>query len=336
MALKKGFVEALEDVYSDTLRRKEKHVEIPTSIFIEKVDVYMPSLPSIPFYILKGDRFEILKPAQESYSPLVLSLHDFIWVKEEHLEPIQKHVEGIIVKPNDASNALPAEKRAEILRRSAIKVVENLFTNPSPENINKSIKVVRSFVYVMMKDPKAYLLLMRLSSHDPYTLQHSVGTAVNSIILGKKVGLEKEADLHDLGLAGLLHDIGKVRIRKEVINKTGPLTDLEWEEMRQHSREGYNIVKENPKISFRAKRAILEHHESRNGTGYPQGLKEAQIDIFSKIVCISDIFNALTTDRTYSKAKTIFEAFEFMKDNLEHKIDTDIFKELVLIYGGHL
>ncbi|MBI4925826.1 MAG: HD domain-containing protein [Bdellovibrio sp.] len=336
MAHKKIFTEALEDVYSDRLKRKDGFVEVPTSVFIEKVDVYAPDLPNIDFYILKENKFEVLKSAQESYSPLVLSMHDYIWIKEEYIEHVRSHVEGIILKPNDATNALPSGKRMEILRRSAIKVVENLFEKPSPEKINKSIKVVKSFVFLIMKDPKAYLLLTRLSSHDPYTLQHSVGTAVNAIILGKKLKIDKETELNDLGLAGLLHDIGKVRVRKEIINKAGPLTEEEWEEIKKHSREGYEIVKDNSRINFKSKRAILEHHESRNGTGYPQVLKAHQIDLYSKIISICDIFNAITSDRSYAKAKPIYDAFDFMKNNLEHKIDMEIFKELVLIYGGKI
>src|SRR6185437_665742 len=112
---------------------------------------------------------------------------------------------------DSSTSQLPMEKRMEVLRRSAMKVVEDLFENPSTENIDRSVKVVSSFVYVLMKDPKAYLFLSRLSSHDPYTLQHSVGASVNSIILARKIGISNEQDLQDVGLGGLLHDIGKVK-----------------------------------------------------------------------------------------------------------------------------
>jgi HD-GYP domain-containing protein (c-di-GMP phosphodiesterase class II) len=223
-----------------------------------------------------------------------------------------------------------------MMRRSALMVCEDLFENPSKENITRSTKVVGSFVYLLMKEPQSYLLLSKLSSHDPYTLQHSVGAAVGSIILGRKIGMSNEKELLDLGLAGLLHDIGKVKVKKEIINKNGPLDEIEWEEMRQHSNEGYLLLKDHPEISERTKRAVLEHHEDKSGTGYPRGIKSAETDIFSRIVCITDIFNALTTDRTYSKARTPFDAFQLMREKLTHKIDGDLFMHLVLIYGGKI
>ncbi|HUP57782.1 MAG TPA: HD domain-containing phosphohydrolase, partial [Bdellovibrionota bacterium] len=221
-------------------------------------------------------------------------------------------------------------------RRSAMMVCEDLFENPTKENITRSTKVVGSFVYLLMKEPQSYLLLSKLSSHDPYTLQHSVGASVATIILGKKIGMTNEKELLELGMAGLLHDIGKVKVKKEIINKNGPLDELEWEEMRQHSNEGYELVKGHPELSDRTKRAILEHHEDKTGTGYPRGLRASETDIFSRIVCICDIFNALTTDRTYSKARTPFDAFQLMREKLGHKIDQELFKHLVLIYGGKI
>ncbi len=335
MSSKLSYSEALESVYVGHLKHDKGYVEISTSLFVEKIDVDMPTLPPIGFYSFKGEKIELLKPPDQPYSPLILSLHETVWVKEGDLDSLRKFAESVILKPT-TSNTLPPQKRMDILRRSAMSVVEDLFESPTQEKIEKSVNVVRSFVYVMMKDPKAYLLLIKLSSHDPYTLQHSVGTAVNAIILARKLGITQDKELLDVGLAGLLHDIGKVRIRKEIINKPGPLTESEWQEMRQHSLEGFEIVKDNPQISARTKRAILEHHEDNIGTGYPSGLKADQIDIFSKIVSICDIFNALTTDRTYAKGRSAFEAFQFMRDKLMHKVDDHIFTQLVMIYGGHV
>lgn len=334
MSSQNPYFDVLQAVYTDRLNRQKDFVEIPTIFFVGKIDVQMPDLPEIAFYLLKGEKVELLKQPKEVYSPLALSLHDAIWIKEDDLELLRRFAEAVILKPGDSAGVLSSDKRMEILRRSAVTVVEDLFQNPTPENINRSTKVVRSFVYVMMKDPKAYLLLIKLSSHDPYTLQHSVGTAVNGIILGKKLGITQEQDLCDLGLAGLLHDIGKVRISKDIINKPGPLSEEEWKIMRRHSEYGYEILKDNAQIAERTKRAVLEHHEDKSGTGYPKGLKSHQMDLYSKIVALADIFNALTTDRPYCKARSAFDAFQFIRDKLSHKVEDTIFKELVKIYGG--
>lgn len=327
---------ALELVNSGRVTRKAGYCEIPTVLFVQKVDVNMPALPPVGFYLMRENGPEKIRDPGQPYSPLALSAFPSVWVREEDLVHITGYTQKLITTPNTESGDLSPQNRMETLRNSAMNVVEDLFVDPSPENIDRSVKVVGSFVYVLMKDPKAYLLLAKLSSHDPYTLQHSVGTAVHCIILARKMGITDEQDLLEVGLGGLLHDIGKVKVRKELINKNGPLDELEWEEMRSHSLEGYEIVKNHPQLTERTKRAILEHHEEKNGTGYPLGLRADEIHPFAKIVCICDIFNALTTNRSYSKARTPFDALQFMKEKLPHKIDDELFRQLVMIYGGKL
>jgi len=331
--------QALEAVYTDRLERKGEFVRVPTALFIDKVDVNMPPLPSIAFYELDAaGQPELLRKSDQPYSPLALSNYEHIWISGEDYSSLKRFAELRILQGNAAPGkpGLPLENRMDVLRKSAIQVVEDLFLHPTPENIERSTKVVSSFVYVMMREPQAYLHLSKLSSHDPYTLQHSVGTSVNSIILGRKVGISDEKELNEIGLGGLLHDIGKIRVKREIINKQGPLDELEWEEMRQHSLAGWEIVKDNPSLTERTKRAILEHHEDKNGTGYPHGVKHDQIAIASRIVGLADIFNALTTNRSYSKARTPFDAFQFIREKLGHKVDDHLFKEMVLVYGGKL
>lgn len=332
-----------DDIKSEAPRA---FLEIPTTVFVDRVDVDMPSLPPIALYVPRSgpaapapdagiDEFVVLRAADQAFSALALTQHATVWVRSEELRRVPGLADRVAAK--SAQNpTLPLDKRMHALRQSAIMVVDDLFEDPSPENVTRSTKVVSTFVHLLMKEPKSYLVLSRLSSHDPYTLQHSVGTAVNCIILAKKLGISGEKELLDVGMAGLLHDIGKVKVKREIINKEGPLDDEEWTEMKTHSAEGYALVKDNPTLSERTKRAILEHHEDRNGTGYPNGAKYDEVDLFSKIVCISDVFNALTTNRSYSKARTPFDALKLMREKLQHKIDEDLFKQMVLVYGGQV
>lgn len=340
-------LQALEQVYAGRLNKKAGYTEVPTALFVDKIDVNMPELPPVGFFKFTGENganIEQLRTPDQPYSPLAISLHQTIWVRDEEMPIVRSFVERLILggSPGAADTGettpltISAEKRMETLRKAAILTVEDLFNNPSPENIKRSTKMVGSFVYVIMKDPKAYQLLAKLSSHDPYTLQHSVGTAVHCIIVGRKVGITAEQDLTELGMAGLLHDIGKTRVKKEIINKNGPLDELEWEEMRGHAAAGFDILQNMPGLTERTKLAVYEHHEDKNGTGYPTGKHMSQTNVFSRIVGLCDMFNALTTDRTYSKARTPYDAFQFMRDKLFHKVDEDLFKSLVLIYGGKI
>ncbi|OFZ83083.1 MAG: hypothetical protein A2583_12760 [Bdellovibrionales bacterium RIFOXYD1_FULL_53_11] len=327
---------ALEAICSGRLSRHGIYLRVPAAILVEAPEGY--TLPLVKLYSFENSKIEPITAPPESgiYKPETLARFESIWMREDDLGILMSFASEMLLAAKGPIKELPQEKRVESLRRSAVMVVEDLFVNPSPENITKSTRVVGSFVSMIMNDPGAFLVLARLSSHDPYTLQHSVGTAVNSIIVGKKAGISSEDELEELGLAGLLHDIGKTKVRIAIINKEGPLDESEWREMRQHPKAGYDIVKNNPQISFRAKRAILEHHEDKNGGGYPNGLKEHETDLFSKIICICDIFNALTTNRSYAKARSIFDALELMKNKMQHKINSNLFEMLVLAYGGRL
>lgn len=298
------------------------------------------SIPSVSFYVKRGKRYRVFRDMRENFSAFeIQSLLDAgvdrVYLDRHDAGTVRQYLETFLVQSTPQSQ-VTMEAQVGLQRSAAVRITEELFQDPSPENIRKGMKVVSGFVNVLVRDPKAFYHLIRLSSHDPYTYQHSVGVGLNAIALGKRLKLVNEADLMDLGIAGLLHDIGKTKVRPEVINKPGPLDKQEWEEMRQHSSWGYELLKDNRDVSQRAKLAVLHHHEENSGGGYPHGLTDSQISIFAKIVTIADIFNALTTDRTYSKAKTPFEAFKLIQTAMMHKVDKQLFAELVMVYGGKL
>ena len=305
-----GHQRALERVYAGRMAQRDGYYEVPSAIFIEKVTGDMPDLPAVAFFrFAQNGKPEQIREPNEPLSPIALLIQPTLWVRKEDVAAIRAFAESKILAASDSTDsgntpALPLQDRMAVLRRSAILVCEDLFNDPSPENIDKSVKMVSTFVYSIMKEPNAYLFLSALSNHDPYTLRHSVGTSVHCIILGRKLGITDEKELTELGTAGLLHDIGKTRVKREIINKNSPLDEDEWDEMKGHVTAGFDIVKDNPLISDRAKNAILEHHEARNATGNPPGKKSAETDLFSRFVGIGDAFKVLTTDRGYSKPRT--------------------------------
>ena len=334
------YQKALEQAYAGRLPlRQDGYLEVPTALFVTKLDLKMPPLPELALYTLDNGKPKLLRAKSQPYSALALSQLPFVLVESSDAKILHAYAESRMLAAATGSPSgepIPMEKRMESLRKAAVHVVEDLFSNPSPENITRSTKVVGSFVYLLMRDPNAYLFLTKLGSHDPYTLQHSVGTAIHAIILAKKSGIKDESELLEVGHAGLLHDVGKVKVRTEIINKPGPLDEAEWAEMRMHSTFSYDLIKDHPVISLRTKLAVFEHHEDKTGRGYPQGLGWESVTHFAKVVCLTDIFNALTTTRSYSHARSPFEAFALIKDKMLHKVDDELFKNLVLIYGGNL
>ena len=109
--------------------------------------------------------------------------------------------------------------------------------------------------------------------------------------------------------ASILHDVGKSKIPIDILNKKGPLTQEEFEVIKMHPLYGFEIIKDNASINTKVKNAVLMHHEKENGTGYPFGIKSANINLFAKIISIADVFDALTSERVYKKRQTPFETF---------------------------
>ncbi|MFT4144957.1 MAG: HD-GYP domain-containing protein [Mobilitalea sp.] len=156
-------------------------------------------------------------------------------------------------------------------------------------------------------------MLHGIRNYDDMTFVHSLNVSLICNIFAGWLKLSAE-DTKALTLAGLLHDIGKMLIPKEIIQKDGKLTDDEYKKIKIHSIKGYQAMKDYP-IDIRIKYAALMHHERCDGSGYPNGFVGEQIDDFAKIVAIADVYDAMTSNRRYRKSICPFEVVEnFEKD----------------------
>jgi len=151
---------------------------------------------------------------------------------------------------------------------------------------------------------------IRDKNEDTYT--HCVNVAFYSMLIAKWLTLPKEK-IEEVIQAGLLHDIGKVEIPDEILNKPGKLLEFELEIMQRHSLIGYYCLKNITEISQPIKEAVLSHHERVDGSGYPYGLKGDEIDLYAKIIAIADVYDAMTQDRVYKKGVNPFVAFEMFQ-----------------------
>ena len=142
------------------------------------------------------------------------------------------------------------------------------------------------------------LNLDALKVSDDYTFKHSVDVATMGVIVGKEMGFTDQ-QLLDIATSGILHDIGKVKIPDEILNKPGKLTQEEFSIIKNHSNFGYEILDSSTNISEGTKLGVLQHHEKYNGMGYPNGLKGKQISIIGRLLGIVDVYDALVTKRPY-------------------------------------
>jgi HD-GYP domain-containing protein (c-di-GMP phosphodiesterase class II) len=150
-----------------------------------------------------------------------------------------------------------------------------------------------------------------LKTSDEYTFKHSVDVATIGMVLGKSMGLSQN-EIYEIGVTGLLHDVGKTRVPIEILNKPGRLDDAEFEIMKQHSVYGYRIIKERNDYNDAIALGVLQHHEKMNGRGYPLGADAGKICPYAKILTVADIYDALVTERPYKSAFSQRDAVEMI------------------------
>ena len=153
----------------------------------------------------------------------------------------------------------------------------------------------------------AMLNLIELKEYDEYTYTHSVNVAMLSILFGRQLGWKDEI-LKNLGIGAMLHDMGKIFVPIEIINKNGKLTEKEYEIVKKHTLYGYEIIKSQSTYGETIRRIPLLHHENYDGTGYPLGLKGEKMDIMTQVVAIADFFDAVVSKRSYKVEYSIWDA----------------------------
>ncbi|MDX1286437.1 MAG: HD-GYP domain-containing protein, partial [Draconibacterium sp.] len=176
----------------------------------------------------------------------------------------------------------------------------------------KTIKdVVSVSVESIFNQAEAMLLMSRLKSKDEYTSQHSLNVSVLSIALGNYIGLNK-TQLNEVGLCGILHDMGKMLTPEHILNKPDKLTEDENIIMQRHTTDGHDILSSTDGVLKEAIHVAHAHHEKLDGTGYPQGLSAKDLSLYNKIVTIADAYDAITSDRVYKKGQTVESALQII------------------------
>jgi len=163
----------------------------------------------------------------------------------------------------------------------------------------------------ILNSPDAHLWLTQLKKKSEYTAQHSLNVCMLSIVLGRHIGLP-EQELRNLGLCGMMHDMGMMLIPSDIVNKTTALTEEESAIMKTHTTLGAELLKSSKNMFHGAIETALTHHERIKGQGYPQGLKDNKVSFYSNIISIVDTYDALTSNRGHRKALTHLEATQVL------------------------
>ena len=254
-----------------------------------------------------------------------------LYIPKEQREDYDDYVALHIRTIAESSQYIPYEKKAMVLYQKAAKTMEQLFEDPEAlGNAEKARDLVEDMLYTIMDDAFTIDSLMAIAAHDYYTHTHSINVSIYALSFGAHLGL-KDKNLEDLGQSAVMHDLGKSRVHKAIINKNGKLDESEFAEMMHHPVWGYEIAKKLGVTDERILSGIKHHHEKLDGTGYPDKLKENKISLFARIIAICDIFDALTTRRSYKDPMTSFNAIKLIKNQMQGHVDMKLLNSFILM-----
>ncbi|HHY90528.1 MAG TPA: HD-GYP domain-containing protein [Clostridiales bacterium] len=208
----------------------------------------------------------------------------------------------------------------------ALDTFKSVYQNVGMSNeveIQKVQEVVSPMLEEIISNQNILGRLRQIDIEDDYTYKHSVEVCMLSVMIGKWLNLSSE-QLSQLAISALLHDIGKSKIPLEILNKPGKLTAEEFELVKKHTIFGYEMIKNAGDIPESIAYGILQHHERRDGSGYPYGLKGEEIHLFGRIIAVADIFDAMTSERVYKRKESPFKTAEILEDSRFKKLDPHI------------
>ena len=232
------------------------------------------------------------------------------------IEPAKKK----IIIPSASKKVIARERvddptkveMSETVKARVNEGIQYLFKNTNADNFSgAAMQVSKDLTEAIMTNSAVAIDINTLKVSDEYTFKHSVDVAMISMIIGKRHGLSRD-EIREIGVAGLLHDMGKSKIPTEILNKPGKLTDEEFALMKRHPYDGYQILKDRGGFSNAVLAGVLQHHEKINAGGYPMGLPKDQIHLFGRLIAVADIFDALVTKRPYKDAFPMREAVEMI------------------------
>lgn len=252
----------------------------------------------------------------------------------------QKEVEATLMAAvQSRSTALSASMDAELERAAKLcarskQAVLSMFGDArmgKALNFEQAESLVEEISDSVMRHPNALISLARLKHADEYTYMHSVAVCALMIALARQLGLGEGA-VREAGLAGLLHDVGKMAIDQDVLNKPGKLSDAEFSAVRRHPEAGGKILLAGKQVSALVLDVCLHHHEKVDGSGYPHGLQGEQISLFARMGAVCDVYDAITSNRPYKQGWDPAESIRKMAEWKGH-FDEEVFQAFVKTVG---
>lgn len=258
--------------------------------------------------------------------------------EQDEEQKIESELEQIASEPTHEVHRVSLHDEVDRARKIHAKAREAVVSMFGEARLGRAVDVAGAGELVdeinqsITRNSSALLSLARLKNKDDYTYLHSVAVCALMVALGRQLGLKGE-QLRDVGMAGLLHDVGKMLIPEEVLNKPGRLTDEEFEQVKQHPVKGWELLKASQNVCAIAQEVCLHHHEKVDGSGYPDHLSGEALTLVSRMGAVCDVYDALTSNRCYKSGWEPGEALRKMAEWRNGHFDEAVFHAFVKTVG---
>jgi len=257
-------------------------------------------------------------------------------VRNRPRQPTQEILGRRNLKPyRDSSNWKDEYPKAHQAVESLSEGIDDIFDHVSRGgsiDMVKAKKSVDPMIDSITRNPDACIWLARMKQEDHYAYQHSLGASIWAVALGRQLGLAKP-DLRSLAIGGLLFDVGKLGVDKELLHTNRPLTDEEFAQVRNHVRIGVDMIQGSGLMNQDIIDMITYHHERHDGSGYPEGLRGGRIPVFARIAAIVDCYDAITSHRPYARAVSPAQAIKMLYEWKDRDFQAELVEEFIQAIG---
>ncbi|MFZ3131839.1 MAG: HD-GYP domain-containing protein [Desulfosporosinus sp.] len=248
--------------------------------------------------------------------------YDVLFIQDDRLEDVEWHI-----------------SITDQTREVAYKTIENVSKyiesgNESSLNVSRVGETIQQMLNDLLSSADILGNLTEIQGYDDYTFHHSINATIVGLVLGIGSGYSKRK-LLEFGMGMLMHDIGKIKVPESILNKKTPLLEEEFNEIKRHSANGFDILRKNKDLSILSAHVAFQHHERWDGSGYPRGLKGSEIHEYGKLAAIADVYEALSSKRVYRNALEPNEVYEYIISQANTQFDhqaLEVFKKHVAVY----
>lgn len=288
------------------------------------------TFPLVALYMQSGANLVLYKPADRQISRADLqrlerNQVDHLYINSGSSREVADFLEASITGLLADDNISGAVK-GQLLSQVSMNYIMDVFEMPNKlSDTDRCRNLVQQLMKYIAANEQPLKALHSVVSHDFYTFAHSVHVASLSLLVHAQVFGLTPSELEDVGIGGILHDVGMVFVPNSILEKTDILTNFEYNLIKKHAERGYECLSELGGFSDITLAAVRYHHERNNGEGYPFQLAGDEIPRTAQVTAICDVFSALTSDRAYKKAMAKNEALDLMSS-----VGKDVFSPRLL------